>query len=589
MNISFENQTLNGLFIPYLQISDNKLVTITGSCTSKKTDNQNIETIRELFLAKKEISEIYMTVPVHNTVAKQSKIIVTVQDKQELDYFQNSLLTEKSYVNPLDFIFYTEDMYHEIKSNNFKNLISNNYYNLPSSCIESLKTWLRESHSTIDINQALPISDDDNIKKFIYPKSYESLKTGKRRLRGAPGTGKTTILARLAINSLNEDRNVLITCFNKTMVNYIHSLIYQFIPQSKGKLTITNFHNFVRREFILRGMYKDYINIFKNNFGKDSDQKIVEIINKWDCSNSISNYDTLLIDEGQDFDGEWWNTLRRFAKNEAKTEKYNQSAPKSHFLVCYDYGQNIYDRPLWLEEKPKSYGFEGRTAEIQIDDEHGVAKTSFRVPYKIIQLATLFAKNCIQNTKDFDLPIATDTNDNSKIYFYDVQNLSEGVELIQDFMRDELSTPETPTRTSIVVDNKVDGLKLYNELKIITPKKINHLYHDGANDNLAKIGFSPTSRDPKTFKFVETNKILMSTFHSFKGWESESLVLVVRTIKNKKDLALFYTMLTRVKKSLNNYQPSRLLIINQDRFNPFIGSQSEFRKNIKSLLDNFAN
>jgi len=44
-------------------------------------------------------------------------------------------------------------------------------------------------------------------------------------------------------------------------------------------------------------------------------------------------------------------------------------------------------------------------------------------------------------------------------------------------------------------------------------------------------------------------KIKATTLHSFKGWESKALVILVEGLKDDASLALLYTGLTRLKRS----------------------------------------
>jgi hypothetical protein len=73
-------------------------------------------------------------------------------------------------------------------------------------------------HGKLDVSDIL----------FTLPKRHQALlpnKPGKRRVIGAAGSGKSTILVRKAVNAALGGQKVLLVCFNITMVNYLNDIV----------------------------------------------------------------------------------------------------------------------------------------------------------------------------------------------------------------------------------------------------------------------------------------------------------------------------------------------------------------------------
>jgi len=52
--------------------------------------------------------------------------------------------------------------------------------------------------------------------------------------------------------------------------------------------------------------------------------------------------------------------------------------------------------------------------------------------------------------------------------------------------------------------------------------------------------------------YMGDSRIKATTLHSFKGWESRALVIVIGATVDRKSLALIYTGLTRLKRHAEN-------------------------------------
>ena len=97
-----------------------------------------------------------------------------------------------------------------------------------------------------------------------------------------------------------------------------------------------------------------------------------------------ARYDAILVDEGQDYQPLWWNTLRPACKADGE------------MLLVADATQDIYGTaPAWTDDVMKGAGFPGgRWAQLNV---------SYRLPPKALKLARKFAKTYLPE-EVIDLP-----------------------------------------------------------------------------------------------------------------------------------------------------------------------------------------
>ena len=83
-------------------------------------------------------------------------------------------------------------------------------------------------------------------------------------------------------------------------------------------------------------------------------------------------YDAILVDEGQDFNPQWWDILKKLL------------ADGGEMLLCADTTQDIYaSADLWTDDVMKNAGFRGAWAEL---------KQTYRLPDNLIPLANRYAE-----------------------------------------------------------------------------------------------------------------------------------------------------------------------------------------------------
>jgi hypothetical protein len=158
----------------------------------------------------------------------------------------------------------------------------------------------------------------------------------KTAVMGYAGTGKTIIATEFAKRCSEKGQKVLLLFYNRMVANTI-----RFGLGRESPIECATYHSLARE--VIEESYKTW---WKDTIAKDDQEfwemtvplKMLEILE----SNVDPIYDTIIIDEGQDFKSEWFETVARMQK----------TSPDSRFVVFYDKNQDIFGRwgeLPWLE------------------------------------------------------------------------------------------------------------------------------------------------------------------------------------------------------------------------------------------------
>ena len=143
-------------------------------------------------------------------------------------------------------------------------------------------------------------------------------------VKGYAGSGKT-LLAQEFARRLDEDGNrVLLLFFNRVIAKSV-----RYGLGRDSRIECSTFHRFAKYQI------SKYDEQWWNESAKDSDEfwnedvplKLADI-----PVNDDDKFDAIIVDEGQDFKRNWYDTL----------ELYLQSQAASHFAVFYDESQDIF-------------------------------------------------------------------------------------------------------------------------------------------------------------------------------------------------------------------------------------------------------
>ncbi|MEL4241580.1 NERD domain-containing protein/DEAD/DEAH box helicase [Shewanella xiamenensis] len=150
---------------------------------------------------------------------------------------------------------------------------------------------------------------------------------GMEKIKGVAGCGKTTIIAQRAVNAHERHQErVLIVTFNITLKNLIKDRISDILGyRDEQNFAVTNYHQFFNSQLNASG--QDISDLIER-FSLDGLYKV-------DCFQNyqLTQYQTILVDEVQDFESEWVKILRD-----------NFLSFEGEMVLFGDESQNIYDR-----------------------------------------------------------------------------------------------------------------------------------------------------------------------------------------------------------------------------------------------------
>ena len=326
----------------------------------------------------------------------------------------------------------------------------------------------------------------------------------KIAVRGLAGTGKTILLAKRAVDVINERKRVLILTKTKPLYKFLQLLT----NISDNRLTISNVDYFVR------SIFKKYNEPY--SFAKDSTDTrehfdhytpnmCLEIFNKY----PKEKYDLILVDEAQDFYKDWYEALC-FAKKD-----------DGQIVFFYDPFQEQHENSM-IKDLEKSE-----------DVTKFALRTNFRNTSVITNLLSKLIKSYFpENQLTFSKP-------------------QEGHSKIPEFI--EISDRNNQIyKIAEIVENLT-----YKEK--ISPKNIAIIY-DGSikapsrkdpsiTTELKKKGLSVVSAEEYSESYTE-NSLTLDTIKRFKGLEKTVIILTNLKIIDKDTVKDLYTGLSRARAHL---------------------------------------
>ena len=254
-----------------------------------------------------------------------------------------------------------------------------------------------------------PIHDVEDGIEIVYTPEQEKLTESKvdlkQKVKGVAGSGKTFVLAKKAVNAYKRTSSkVLIITYNIALKNYIHDRISDVREQFPwSEFHINNYHSWFKAE--------------SNNYGLEYD------LSSWDnpshfepVEQSIVKYETILIDEAQDYKEPWLRNIIKYFLDE-----------NGELVVYGDEKQNIYNRKLDQEKTPIIPTIKGAW--------NRSLNTTLRFGSNILDLTKSFQEKFLKDKYDLDNSTAQQLTlplDSTQIqYFYGAKdNFSNFYELI---------------------------------------------------------------------------------------------------------------------------------------------------------------
>jgi hypothetical protein len=361
----------------------------------------------------------------------------------------------------------------------------------------------------------------------------------RRKIKGVAGSGKTLVLAKRAVNAYKRtDEQILILTYNLSLKNYIHDRISDVREEFNwNNFYITNYHQFFKTQ-------ANNYNLEIQNLGAWQDTSFFESV-----KDNIKKYDVVLIDEIQDYMQSWIDIITTYFTH-----------PETEFVVFGDEKQNIYERELDENNEIIVRQIPARW--------NKSLKESFRLSSSIYITALLFQNKFFKekyNLDHTDYEIETIKINDGRQLFFDYNSRIIEYHFFNSFTSDilfekvysVLERNQIHSSDAGILCSKVEILRAI-DFSIRTIKHENtaiafesqeeYLEHKGNNSKIEEI-----RRLRKNHFYMKTGTVKLSTIHSFKGWEIDTLFLFIEKEEDQKEFAnaeLIYTGLTRARKNL---------------------------------------
>ena len=387
---------------------------------------------------------------------------------------------------------------------------------------------------------------NENVKPT--PKQKELSRSGikthagykNQKIRGVAGSGKTQVLAWRAVNAqVRTGGRVLILTFNITLRNYIAYRIGRVAADFNWEqFIITNYHQFFKSQ--------------ANN------HHLRPQLGDWDkptyfesCKESTERFDAILFDEAQDYKYEWFLLVKNYFLAEG-----------GEMVLFGDGRQNIYNRQQDEEHMPYT-PLGGRWS--QINEER---RLTYRIENPdLVRLASAFQEKYF----DYSEPLVSQEALPFETFYIKYWNIGREANsetickaicwILQNFNLNKRDVTVL-SQTCNVLRNVEDLYGSYGlGLPITTFEKKNEYEIIMKRNQWPRRDIDNIRRVNKIHFTMDYDNIKMATIHSFKGWESKSVILILQpegsidddvynVIENENSPALIYTAITRAKQNL---------------------------------------
>src|SRR5690606_570617 len=214
------------------------------------------------------------------------------------------------------------------------------------------------------------------------------------------------------------------------------------------------------------------------------------------------NYDSILIDEGQDFNGDWIHFLKQF---------YTK---RGELLVFYDQAQDLYKQSLWITDpnQIEGIGFKGQPGHLKI---------SHRLPQSIVSQIHLIRNLLNIENQEKILTASTQQDLFTQIKWVNISTDTNSAQQVDNYIRSILSEGISTVEDVTVITMKEDtGIELVNYFKGLHIVKTSHVFDlTGQNDYKLR-------RNEKWRFQPGKGRLKICSYHSYKGWESSHIILL---------------------------------------------------------------
>lgn len=245
----------------------------------------------------------------------------------------------------------------------------------PEIRIHQGKLFEHEADPNQSVLKTLP--DVVKIMDFTQEKIARNLGEGHRIVHGVAGSGKTLLLAYRCLHLSKQPlkKPILVLCFNRTLASKLREMLFE--KGAGDSVHVRHFH----------GWCKDMCDLYQLDLAKDERpayEKHVEAVIKGADQGRVprSQYAALLIDEGHDFEPEWFKLLVQMIDPETNS-----------LLLLYDDAQNIYGKHKRRATSWASLGIEAQGRRTTI------LKVNYRNTVEALDFSYRFLSAYVDETK----------------------------------------------------------------------------------------------------------------------------------------------------------------------------------------------
>ncbi|HOH97903.1 MAG TPA: UvrD-helicase domain-containing protein [Candidatus Cloacimonadota bacterium] len=365
----------------------------------------------------------------------------------------------------------------------------------------------------------------------------ESRPGARQKIKGVAGSGKTLVLAKRAVNAFKRTGStVLILTFNITLINYIQDLINNVREAFPwNAFEIINYHLFFNSSADRHNLIYSDLNVYNDtSFFYRAD-------------GALNKYQTILIDEAQDFQEPWHRIIQN-----------NFLAEGGELVVFADEKQNIYNNELDSDKKVKVPGIPGIWNESM--------NRPFRYTGRLVSFIKAFQQYALKAKyalDEFQVPVQeeADIGDSNIQYVYWESDTSVPaiVDTIQRYLQENNIHPSDTTilNSRIALIREIDYCIRQTGEKTTTTFETKEIYDLLSSKTPSKLiviaELEKIRRNKKRHFWMKSGTMKLSTIHSFKGWEIHTAIVIIESEEDMSEFEsaeLIYTGLTRARVNL---------------------------------------
>jgi hypothetical protein len=157
-------------------------------------------------------------------------------------------------------------------------------------------------------------------------------------INGGAGTGKTVLAVQKAVREAQDGRKTLLLCFNRLLAEDLKSRISAHPKTVSEFIHVCNFHSLCEDICSSDGQLPQRKAMNDTEYYNAVVETAESVVTG--TTESKIKFDSIIVDEGQDFKGRWWDILE-FVRN---------ANPEGHFWIFKDDFQNVQQGDVSLRE-----------------------------------------------------------------------------------------------------------------------------------------------------------------------------------------------------------------------------------------------